>query len=489
MKDQIENFEIELVSKRAKFKDIDVEVSGYKEWLNNLSTEKAKLEEIERTFSSPINFAEEKQRLSEKYLGLRESINNGLYSVDRLPFRWFALHDNNIQALEQEIELLKRDTAAIENKKTGKESRLGWLLKEIEKFEEKTKALVVPCESDNIKNELGVQILDLCSLSKNYKDSKVEISQKRQEVFDIEKELENECGVEKIEENKKKLSILDNRLKSWKKYNAGKVVEERNKFVLNSAILSLEGIKKEYKRLVLDYVRQESTRQAREKYGDLLRQKREIEDKLFDASKQKDEVRNEGVVLRDRKTAMESKLAVILEKEKELQADLTRVTVLKILHKTLTGNSGLTITLLKKFIPLLNQVANEILSQMSQITVCLEATEKDTLELSFSNGSDGGEMRSVGVSSGAERTMISIAIRMALQALTSLPTSNLFILDEPATAFDEKRLADFENILNVIKVKFDYILLITHIDAIKEYVDTVVSVDKEDGTSRLVVGR
>ena len=83
--------------------------------------------------------------------------------------------------------------------------------------------------------------------------------------------------------------------------------------------------------------------------------------------------------------------------------------------------------------------------------------------------------------SGAEKTVASMAIRLALLTVSSLPKSDVFILDEPGTALDKDNMDGFVRILDMIKSKFKTILLISHLDYLKDCVDTQVVIDKQDG--------
>jgi DNA repair exonuclease SbcCD ATPase subunit len=60
--------------------------------------------------------------------------------------------------------------------------------------------------------------------------------------------------------------------------------------------------------------------------------------------------------------------------------------------------------------------------------------------------------------SGAEKTIASMAIRLALLSVSSLPKGDIFILDEPGTALDEENMEGFVRILDLIKAQFKTIL-------------------------------
>ena len=74
-----------------------------------------------------------------------------------------------------------------------------------------------------------------------------------------------------------------------------------------------------------------------------------------------------------------------------------------------------------------------------------------------------------------------MAIRLALLNVSSLPKGNIFILDEPGTALDEENMEGFVRILDMVKNYFKTVLLISHLDSLKDCVDKQIVIDKRDG--------
>ena len=89
--------------------------------------------------------------------------------------------------------------------------------------------------------------------------------------------------------------------------------------------------------------------------------------------------------------------------------------------------------------------------------------------------------RPLEMGSGAEKTIAAMAIRLALLSVSSLPKSDLFILDEPGTALDEENMQGFIAILDLIKSYFKTVLLISHLDSLKDCVDMQITIDKKNG--------
>ena len=95
--------------------------------------------------------------------------------------------------------------------------------------------------------------------------------------------------------------------------------------------------------------------------------------------------------------------------------------------------------------------------------------------------------RPLSMGSGAEKTIASMAIRLALISITNLPKSELFILDEPATALDEEHMEGFIRLLQMIKSQFKTVLLISHLESLKDIVDMTIDIQKKDGYAHVKI--
>jgi exonuclease SbcC len=74
-----------------------------------------------------------------------------------------------------------------------------------------------------------------------------------------------------------------------------------------------------------------------------------------------------------------------------------------------------------------------------------------------------------------------IATRVALISMSSLPKSNIFIIDEGFGALDDTNLEACTRLLKSLKKYFSHILIISHVDAIKDAVDNFIDINWIDG--------
>ena len=97
------------------------------------------------------------------------------------------------------------------------------------------------------------------------------------------------------------------------------------------------------------------------------------------------------------------------------------------------------------------------------------------------------DARPLELGSGAEKTIASMAIRLAFLTVSNLPKPDVFILDEPGTALDEENMEGFIRILDMVKSFFKTVILISHLDSLKDCVDQQIIIDKKDGFAHVNV--
>ena len=59
------------------------------------------------------------------------------------------------------------------------------------------------------------------------------------------------------------------------------------------------------------------------------------------------------------------------------------------------------------------------------------------------------------------------------------------MLDEPGTALDEENMEGFIRLLQLIKIYFKNVLLISHLDSLKDCVDMQIMIDKKGGFAKI----
>jgi DNA repair exonuclease SbcCD ATPase subunit len=141
-------------------------------------------------------------------------------------------------------------------------------------------------------------------------------------------------------------------------------------------------------------------------------------------------------------------------------------------------SNGIAYDIIKKSLPVINSEISKVLANIVNFEVFFE-TEDNRLDIYIKHPDR--DPSPLEMASGAEKTISAMAIRLAFIAVSTIPRSQIFILDEPGTALDEERMEGFTRILDIVKSVFKTVVLISHLDSLKDAADSVISIEKKDG--------
>ena len=179
--------------------------------------------------------------------------------------------------------------------------------------------------------------------------------------------------------------------------------------------------------------------------------------------------------------SMEQKVESVQEQKQEyvnLQEEYSAYD----LYMRCMHTSGIAYDIIKRKLPVINQEIAKVLANIVDFEIFFEDRGKK-FDIFIKHPRH--EPRPIEMASGAEKTLCAMAIRLALLSVSSLPKSDLFILDEPGTSLDEENMEGFIRILELIKVYFKNVLLISHLDSLKDCVDMQIVIEKKAGYARV----
>ena len=142
------------------------------------------------------------------------------------------------------------------------------------------------------------------------------------------------------------------------------------------------------------------------------------------------------------------------------------------------SKTGIPAMILKTQLPTINEELERILMGVTDFKIVLENDiASNAMDVYLE---DSHSRRIVELGSGMEKTIASLAIRVALINISSIPRSDIFIVDEGFTALDEENMQSCLEMLNMLRSYFKSVLIISHEPAIKEVADRILEV-KNDG--------
>jgi len=147
---------------------------------------------------------------------------------------------------------------------------------------------------------------------------------------------------------------------------------------------------------------------------------------------------------------------------------------------------GLPADVLKGYIPKINYEINKILSDVVDFGVYLKIDTGETdIDIVMRYDGEGDDTRPVSMASGMEKLLINMAIRYALLSVSNLNTPSTWFIDEGFGVLDSENLYSMSQFFDNVKSTFKNIVIITHIDALKDVADWVIGIEKKDGISRV----
>tara|TARA_A100001037_G_scaffold67550_1_gene59981 strand:+ start:18927 stop:21533 length:2607 start_codon:yes stop_codon:yes gene_type:complete len=145
---------------------------------------------------------------------------------------------------------------------------------------------------------------------------------------------------------------------------------------------------------------------------------------------------------------------------------------------------GIPYELISQTIPSIESEVNNILSQIVDFTMQLEMDGKHIYsKIVYEDRHWPLEM-----CSGMERFISSIAMRVALINVSSLPRSNFLAIDEGWGSLDGDNINSVFNLFTYLKGQFEFILVISHLDIMRDMVDEIIEIQSKDGYSRIKYG-
>ena len=184
-----------------------------------------------------------------------------------------------------------------------------------------------------------------------------------------------------------------------------------------------------------------------------------------------------------------STLSVAKNQKEQIEDDIQKLVDIeqKILDYDLylmcLSKDGVPYELISKAIPSIEREINNVLENMNAgFHIELEMKDK-MIDAFICYGDDKWNLE---LSSGMERFVSSLAIRIGLINVSTLPRPNFIIVDEGFGALDSDNIANMQGAFQYLRTQFDFVMIITHLDTIKDYMDILVPIEVDNGISKVI---
>ena len=170
-----------------------------------------------------------------------------------------------------------------------------------------------------------------------------------------------------------------------------------------------------------------------------------------------------------------------IEKTIEETKSLETVSEAYELYNSAIGRDGIPYELISQALPTIEKEVNNILNQIVEFNISLQTDGKNVS--TFINYED--KKWPLELSSGLEKFVSSLAIRVALINISNLPRPNFIAIDEGFGCADADNLSSMSTLFAFLKTNFDFVWIVSHLDSMKDMVDSRIEIRKENGFSKV----
>ena len=187
-------------------------------------------------------------------------------------------------------------------------------------------------------------------------------------------------------------------------------------------------------------------------------------------------VSNELKTLRDG-IINKTKLIETIKKEEEVER------IFKI-YIDLVGKKGISKLVLRSVLPIINSEVQRLIEDVTDFEVEIFMDDKNDVQFLINKDNTSKLLKS---GSGFEKTASSLALRAVLGKMSTLPMPNFITFDEVLGKIAVENLEKLKALFDKIKDMYEIVFLITHNDLVKDWSDNMLTVNKKDNISSLLI--
>ena len=171
------------------------------------------------------------------------------------------------------------------------------------------------------------------------------------------------------------------------------------------------------------------------------------------------------------------KLGILKENKTKLYNLEHKMNFQKEILKILQKDGGLSIYLTNSKLALIETKINEMIQPfLPNKRIIFRVEDDKNIEFGFSNQKNINEI--MGMVSGMEGFILDVCLKNCLALYSTRPCSNFFVIDEKISVLDKTRIASIELLFDFLKSTSRNVLLISHLESIKDFCDDQIEIYK-----------
>jgi len=451
VKKDIENFKLQVEELKSKLKDVDdIKELDFKQLIFD---NEQKLEEHESLLASENEYREQLRPLYnqvfDKIKGFdEEKLNNDYVDFQKVTKKK-TQQESQIKLIEGNIDNLKTQLSELEKYKYDENCDFC-----LENGEQQIKQKK-DCETLLIKQKEEMKTLmsqyDLTLVDYERLENIEEEKQKYDDLKDDLKQVEGDAY--KTHSKIKELELSVERVQSTLK----KIMKDQELFLDNASAIA-------YNRNISHKI---------DKYQNQVRIGSEI---LGEHKKELKKIESDILIEETNKKNLGEEIKDLVGAEQKV-SDYE-------VYLRLVSSDGIPQLIINDALPIIENEVNAVLDHMMAGFQLGIASEKNSINLYIRYDDQEWPLS---LSSGMEKFVSSLALRVGLINVSNLPSPNFLVIDEGFGTLDTDNLSNMKGAFEYLKTRFDSVFIISHLDTIKDFMDYLLPVNVgDDGFSKVV---
>ena len=275
-------------------------------------------------------------------------------------------------------------------------------------------------------------------------------------------------------------SVWDKLLELRNKYQKGVVVSEKAEAELDGLkthyellLTQLENVQSDIQRYYDNQATIEKNKLINEDIKKLETDKKQLESLIKETNRKILSLTGEVGSLESYINATKNKIQEV--KDLETKNDLYTY------YLDAVKKDGVPYELITKALPAIENEVNNILGQVVDFSISMDTDGKNiNARIVYEDQEWTLEM-----CSGMEKFISGLAIRVALINICNLPRPNFLVIDEGFGTLDADNLSSLFMMMQYLKTQFDFIWVISHLEQMRDIVDGLIEIKKENGFSKI----
>ncbi len=463
-----------LESKEKDFKKDEKELKkSIKDTMGSIKQETLRLKPVDTTLKPIKTLNDEHSKLTTLQDNVKEKLNE--LSTEQYDF------EKAVKEIENKIVIYQQD--GVEEK-----------YYQLEKLEEERDLFQI--ELDKLKSEVRVKLdkidklgnlthdedcehcmsnpftLDAIETKKNLDKDKLLAQQYVQKKQLMEDEIQKQF---KVRAFKKDLDGLEGELSEKQRYQENitsniNLIKEKQKNITTQFNLITSDINKsnaQEKNVVFN-------EQIAQAIDHLQNNNDDLDYQLDMVSKKLTSIHGDIKVLKTKETQINDNIDKVEELEGDHQAYQYLLEAIK--------RDGVPYDLISKSLPTVEGAVNDILAQIVDFSIVFNMDGK---QIDTHIVYDDDRVWPLELSSGMERFISSLAMRVGLINVSNLPRSNFLAIDEGWGTMDSDNINSVYNLFQYLKTQFQFALIVSHVDSMRDAVDTLLEISKDSDFSSI----